>query len=75
MGQKTRLTWPEGETLYRIPLVEPTPTYPWSLVWHSHNRPPGLRDLVSYVRAGFRPPGRASVWLPGGADVPAPQAL
>ncbi|MFJ9588994.1 LysR family transcriptional regulator [Streptomyces acidicola] len=76
VGRKTRLTWPEDESLRRIPLTSPTPTYPWSLVWHSHNRHPGLRDLVSYMRAGFRPPGRAAkVWLPGGTDFPARQVF
>ncbi|MEW2401295.1 LysR family transcriptional regulator [Streptomyces sp. NPDC046862] len=64
VGHRTRLTWPEDESLHRIPLVDPAPLYPWSLIWHSHNRHPGLPDLVSYVRSGFEPPDRTSVWLP-----------
>ncbi len=40
MGEHTRLVWPAGHGLRRIPVTDPTPVYPHSLLWHRHNPPP-----------------------------------
>ncbi|MFJ4772427.1 LysR family transcriptional regulator [Streptomyces uncialis] len=66
VGRGTRLVGLTGRRLRRVPVVSPTPVYPWSLLWHTGNRHPGLRRLVAYVtrHAADRP---ADVWLPTGA--------
>ncbi|MFV2174894.1 LysR family transcriptional regulator [Actinomadura sp. LOL_016] len=62
VGEKIRMPWHPG--VAQIPVVDPVPVYPWSLLWHPRNRHPVLPRLVAYVRDGFRPyrPGRD--WLP-----------
>jgi DNA-binding transcriptional LysR family regulator len=35
VGEKSRVAWPGHLGLVRIPVVAPTPLYPWSLSWHS----------------------------------------
>ncbi|MEV5829385.1 LysR family transcriptional regulator [Spirillospora sp. NPDC052242] len=62
VGEKIRVPWHPG--VVRIPVVDPVPVYPWSLLWHPRNRHPVLPPLLAYAREGFRPfrPGRE--WLP-----------
>ena len=48
----------------RIPVVAPTPVYPWSLVWHSANPHPGLAALVAHVRRGSPSSDTTGLWLP-----------
>ncbi|MBB5160042.1 LysR family transcriptional regulator [Saccharopolyspora phatthalungensis] len=61
-GDRTRAAWPQR--LARIPLAGPTPVYPWSVVWHTGNQHPGLREFVTHLRQSFTPPARGEVWLP-----------
>ncbi|NUP47308.1 MAG: LysR family transcriptional regulator [Catenulispora sp.] len=49
VGEKPRLAWSAGHDLRRIPLREPTPAYPHSLVWRSDNPHPGLAGLRAYL--------------------------
>ncbi|GGO71732.1 hypothetical protein GCM10012289_38100 [Nonomuraea cavernae] len=35
MGGQTRLVWPAGHGLRRIPVTNPMPVYPHSLLWHA----------------------------------------
>ncbi|QFG21448.1 LysR family transcriptional regulator [Actinomadura sp. WMMB 499] len=62
VGEKIRVPWHRG--VVQIPVVEPSPCYPWSLLWHPRNRHPVLPELVAFTREGFRPyrPGRD--WIP-----------
>jgi len=39
---RTRLVWPAGHDLRRIPVTDPTPVYPHSLLWHRDNPHPAL---------------------------------
>ncbi|WP_222871397.1 LysR family transcriptional regulator [Nonomuraea sp. PA05] len=62
VGETMRLPWHPGTV--RIPLVDPAPVYPSSLLFHRRNRHPVLEALVRFVR-GNRPPfDPARQWLP-----------
>jgi DNA-binding transcriptional LysR family regulator len=67
VGEQTRLSRPAGAGLRRIPLHDPAPVYPHSLIWRTGNRHPALAALRRYLAA--RPPGRAAgaTWTPGWA--------
>ena len=47
-----------------IPVCDPTPVYPWSLMWHEANRHPALPPLIDHVKARYRPYEATSQWLP-----------
>ncbi|WP_067814311.1 LysR family transcriptional regulator [Actinomadura kijaniata] len=62
VGSKILLPW--HPDVVHVPIVDPTPAYPWLLMWHRQNRHPALPLLISHIRDGYRPldPGRQ--WLP-----------
>jgi len=64
VGAKSRVAWPGHLGLARIPVVAPTPLYPWSLIWHSGTRHQGARRLIAHVKQVFEPPEIDQVWLP-----------
>ncbi|GAA2634183.1 LysR family transcriptional regulator [Paractinoplanes durhamensis] len=70
VGEGSRYLWPDSYDLRRIPVRNPAPIYPMSLIWHADNPHPGLAELSDYFRTRFRPhrpdaetPG-STVWLP-----------
>ncbi|WP_329034147.1 LysR family transcriptional regulator [Streptomyces sp. NBC_00178] len=68
MGGQTRLVWPSGHGLRRIPVTSPTPVYPHSLLWHRDSPHPALSSLRAHLAdsatAGH---GAADTWTPGWA--------
>ncbi|MDX3106415.1 SDR family NAD(P)-dependent oxidoreductase [Nonomuraea angiospora] len=54
---------PSGSGLRRIPIVEPTPLMPWSIVWHRRNPRPLLRALLRQLRP-VSLPSDPGVWVP-----------
>ncbi|MFD0318965.1 LysR family transcriptional regulator [Streptomyces flavalbus] len=65
MGELTRLVWPADHGLRRIPVTDPTPVYPHSLLWHRDNPHPALTTLRAHLAAttpGHDAPG---TWVPG----------
>ncbi|MFJ9631242.1 LysR family transcriptional regulator [Streptomyces sp. NPDC101175] len=46
---RTRLVWPTGHDLRRIPVTDPTPVYPHSLLWHRDNPHPALPVLRAHL--------------------------
>ncbi|MHA6625558.1 LysR family transcriptional regulator [Pseudonocardia sichuanensis] len=61
-GEGVRVPWhPE---IVRIPVAPPVPVYAHSLLWRRAHRHPLLAALIAHLRAGYRPPTRARVWLP-----------
>ncbi|GAB2617497.1 LysR family transcriptional regulator [Streptomyces capparidis] len=67
-GERTPLVWPAGHDLRRIPLRDPTPVYPHSLLWHTGNPHPGLAALRDHLTAARpRRPG-AGTWRPAWAQ-------
>jgi DNA-binding transcriptional LysR family regulator len=72
VGEHTRLLWPTHYDLRRIPVRDPTPVYPHSLIWHRDNAHPGLVTLRGYLRSTQprrRDPG--ATWVPRWAARPA----
>ena len=67
VAEGIRLVWPQGHDLRRIPLTDPTPVYPHSLVWDAANTHPGLAALRAHLaeRPLARPSSRA--WTPAWA--------
>lgn len=54
-----------GTGLRRIPIVDPTPLLPWSVVWHRRNPRPLLRTLLKHLPAPELPShSDARVWVP-----------
>ena len=66
VGEKPRLAWSDGHDLRRIPIVDPTPVYPHSLVWHSDNAHPALATLRRHLAAGGSAVGAEGTWTPAG---------
>jgi DNA-binding transcriptional LysR family regulator len=69
VGHWTHLVWPDGFGLRRIPLREPVPVYPHSLIWRAGNAHPALRALRAHL-ARTRPDRHDfAVWAPEWARV------
>ncbi|MEV6162325.1 LysR family transcriptional regulator [Streptomyces sp. NPDC052052] len=64
MGGDTRLIWPSGHGLRRIPVIDPTPVYPHSLLWHRDNPHPALTTLRTHLAATAAGHGAAGTWVP-----------
>lgn len=65
MGEQTRLVWPAGHGLRRIPVTDPTPVYPHSLLWHRDNPHPALATLRAHLAATAAGHEAAGTWTPG----------
>ncbi|MEU8421142.1 LysR family transcriptional regulator [Micromonospora sp. NPDC048835] len=63
-GERTRYLWPDSYDLRRVPVRDPAPIYPLSLIWRDDNPHPALRTLRDYL--GFRraQAPATGVWLP-----------
>lgn len=64
VGAGSQYLWPASYDLRRIPVENPTPVYPMSLVWHGANRHPGLAALRAYIGETVRGPDGAETWEP-----------
>ncbi|MGV9337684.1 LysR family transcriptional regulator [Streptomyces sp. NPDC003688] len=64
MGEPTRLVWPAGHGLRRIPVTDPTPVYPHSLLWHRDNPHPALATLRAYLAAAAPRHDAPGTWVP-----------
>ncbi|NUS81920.1 MAG: LysR family transcriptional regulator [Streptomyces sp.] len=73
VSEQTPLVWPAGHDLRRIPLEEPTPVYPHSLVWRTDNPHPALAALRHHLTSAY--PGRANngIWTPKWAQPAQPE--
>ncbi|MGW6688458.1 LysR family transcriptional regulator [Streptomyces sp. NPDC054961] len=65
MSEHTRLVWPAGHGLRRIPVTDPTPVYPHSLLWHRDNPHPALPVLRARLAATTAGHDAAGTWTPG----------
>jgi DNA-binding transcriptional LysR family regulator len=64
IGEQTRLVWPAGHGLRRIPVTAPTPVYPHSLLWHRDNPHPALATLRAHLAATAAGHGAVGTWVP-----------
>ncbi len=62
-GARTRAAglWPRG--VRRLRVENPTLVYPWSLIWHTSNRHPGLTALTDHLRR-TQVTDPTGMWLP-----------
>lgn len=63
IGEGSRYLWPESYDLRRIPIVDPTPVYPHSIIWRGDNPHPALAAFIEYLRGLPTTAGRT--WVPG----------
>ncbi|GAA0970324.1 hypothetical protein GCM10009555_019040 [Acrocarpospora macrocephala] len=73
MGAQTRLVWPAGHGLRRIPVTDPTPVYPHSLLWHRDNPRPALATLRAHLAATAAGHDAAGTWTPNWVARPRPR--
>ncbi len=66
VGEQTRYVWPDHYDLRRIPIRQPTPVYPGSLIWHHDNTHPALGALLGYLSTQVDRSG-ADAWVPAWA--------
>ncbi|WP_309082211.1 LysR family transcriptional regulator [Zhihengliuella sp.] len=63
VGDRDRYLWPAHFDLRRIPLRDPTPIYPYSLVHRADNAHPGIPGMLDYFRA-LESSAVGETWLP-----------
>ncbi|MFD0686707.1 LysR family transcriptional regulator [Actinomadura fibrosa] len=57
--------YPGYRDVVQISITDPTPVYPWSLMWHEANRHPSLPLLVAHVKDHYQRCSAArNQWLP-----------
>lgn len=56
--------FPGYPDVVQVSVTDPTPVYPWSLMWHEANRHPALPLLIAHVKARYRPYDARSQWVP-----------
>ena len=61
---RTRLVWPAGHDLRRIPVTDPTPVYPHSLLWHRDNPHPALPALRTHLATTTTAQNTTGTWTP-----------
>lgn len=64
VGERSRYLWPDSYDLRRIPVRDPTPVYPMSLIWRDDNRHPALIKLRDYLDSRRADAPDTEVWLP-----------
>ncbi|MGC0418291.1 LysR family transcriptional regulator [Embleya sp. AB8] len=67
MGGHTRLVWPADHGLRRIPVTDPMPVYPHSLIWHRDNPHPALTTLRAHLAATTTGHDAPGTWAPNWA--------
>ncbi|MEV4539739.1 LysR family transcriptional regulator [Asanoa sp. NPDC049518] len=64
VGEHSRYLWPDSWDLRRIPVRDPAPVYPISLVWRADNPHPALGTLRQELVSRHAAVPDAEVWLP-----------
>lgn len=65
-GENTRYLWPDHYDLRRIPVRDPAPVYPMSLIWRDDNPHPALAALRDHL-AARTDPRDDETWVPSWA--------
>jgi DNA-binding transcriptional LysR family regulator len=64
VGERSRYLWPDSYDLRRIPVRDPTPIYPMSLIWRDDNPHPALAKLRDYLDSRRPDAPDTDVWIP-----------
>jgi DNA-binding transcriptional LysR family regulator len=62
VGEGSRYLWPESYDLRRIPVVDPTPVYPLSVIWRADNPHPVLANFLEYLHRRYQATAGDDVW-------------
>jgi DNA-binding transcriptional LysR family regulator len=71
VGERSRYLWPDSYDLRRIPVRDPAPVYPMSVIWRADNPHPALGKLRGYLKSRRTDPDDAEVWTPDWRNWPA----
>jgi DNA-binding transcriptional LysR family regulator len=63
-GERSRYLWPDSYDLRRMPVCDPVPVYPMSLIWRDDNPHPALGQLRGYLESRRADIPAAEMWLP-----------
>ncbi|MBF9067007.1 LysR family transcriptional regulator [Streptacidiphilus fuscans] len=64
VGEGSRYMWPDSYDLRRVPIRDPAPVYPLSVIWRDDNPHPALDRLRGYFESRRTTSPAAEVWLP-----------
>jgi DNA-binding transcriptional LysR family regulator len=64
VGERTIYLWPDRYDLRRIPVRDPAPVYPMSLIWRGDNPHPALVELRRYLESRRVAVPDTEVWTP-----------
>jgi len=64
VGERSRYLWPDSYDLRRLPVRDPTPIYPLSLIWRGDNPHPALAELRGYFQLRRVDAPDGEVWMP-----------
>jgi len=64
VGEGSRYLWPDSYDLRRIPIRDPSPVYPLSLIWRDDNPHPALREFRDFLHARRTSTPDTAVWTP-----------
>ncbi|MGV0814273.1 LysR family transcriptional regulator [Mycolicibacterium boenickei] len=67
VGEGSRYLWPESYDLRRIPIVDPTPVYPHSIIWRGDNPQPVLAAFLEHLRSVQANAPAVQTWAPSWA--------
>ncbi|MEU0248706.1 LysR family transcriptional regulator [Streptomyces sp. NPDC006235] len=67
LSERTPLVWPADHDLRLVPLRDPAPVYPHSLLWRTDNPHPGLAALRDHLLATRPRLTEGEVWKPSWA--------
>jgi len=74
VGEGSRYLWPDSYDLRRVPIRDPTPVYPMSLIWRDDNPHPALVELRGYLDSRRTDPPATDVWIPTWGQRAAPRS-
>ncbi|WP_328535521.1 LysR family transcriptional regulator [Streptomyces sp. NBC_00344] len=64
VGEGSRYLWPDSYDLRRIPIRDPAPVYPMSLIWRGDNPHPALIELRRYLDSRRPDSPDTNIWIP-----------
>ena len=64
VGEHSRYLWPDSYDLRRIPVRDPAPVYPMSLIWRDDNPHPALGTLRAHLRSRRGTTSGGRMWMP-----------
>jgi DNA-binding transcriptional LysR family regulator len=67
LGPQTPIVWPAGYDMRLVPLRDPAPVYPHSILWRADNPHPALTTLRAYLTSIHHDPPDGEIWTPAWA--------